>query len=71
MAADDYIKLVQTVGFPIVICGYFIWREVRKADATAASLAKIAAIITIMASTLSLSEAQRAKVERLLEEEKS
>jgi len=70
MSAEDVIKILQTVGFPIAVCLWFMWRDVKNIQKQSEMLARMTAVMTIMASTLSLSEADKFKVERLLEEEK-
>jgi hypothetical protein len=70
MTFDEILKGVQTVGFPIVICAYFIWREARNKDTMSENLARLTALMTIMVRTMTLSESDKEKVQKLLEEGK-
>lgn len=46
MTAEDIIRLVQTVGFPIAMCAWFALRLEKKLDKTASQLATLIGLMS-------------------------
>ena len=52
MSGKDLITIVQTVGFPIFVCLWFMWREKKYMERHSQQMEKVITVMTVMAKTL-------------------
>jgi len=67
---QDFITIIQTVGFPICMCVWLLTRSDKRIERLTAMVQKQVTALAVIARTLdALPEADREKVAKLLEAE--